>query len=581
MWCILHAGIFSSYPYTEDLYCLDGCRPAQSLQVRLPPVSTPLRLSAWSSRLQGHPDQRFSSYVLRGLEHGFRVGFNRQAVPLQSAKRNMQSALEHPEVVGRYVEEELHQGRFVGPLSTDPGIHVSRFGVIPKGRDANRWRLITDLSHPAGASVNDGINQSWCSLTYITVEEVSQRVVALGRGALMAKVDIKSAYRLVPIHPEDRPLLGVQWAGQCFIDLMLPFGLRSAPKIFTAIADALEWCIRRRGVNDVEHYLDDFIVFGPPASPVCQHSLDILSEECEALGVPLAVEKTCGPTTCLTFLGIEVDTMEAVLRLPAEKLERLRSYTAEWAQKRSCTKRDLESLVGFLQYCCKVVRPGRSFLRRMIALQSAVVSPHHHIRLGAEFRSDLRWWQVFATRWNGVSLLPSVQQPAICLVSDASGSWGCGAWCGSHWFQLQWSLALQPLGIAAKELIPVLAAIAIWGHEWARRSVLCHCDNQAVVSVMRSRYSRDPVLMGLLRCLFFFEAYYNCTLSATYIPGPLNDRADDLSRDRLPSFRLKVPQADDHATLLPFPLLRLLETPQHDWSSPSWIRLFSACVRRE
>ena len=86
---------------------------------------------------------------------------------------------------------------------------------------------------------------------------------SLGVGSLLAKVDIESPYRVIPVHQEDRQLLGVMWRDQCFCDGMLPFGLRSALKLFTAFADALEWCINQKEVGNVYHYLDDFIVVGP------------------------------------------------------------------------------------------------------------------------------------------------------------------------------------------------------------------------------------------------------------------------------------------------------------------------------
>ena len=86
------------------------------------------------------------------------------------------------------------------------------------------------------------------------MDEVAELVAALGQGTLMAKVDIESAYRLVPVHSQDRPLLGIRLNDCYFCDGMLPFGLRSAPKIFTAVADALEWCICKQGVHHVSHH---------------------------------------------------------------------------------------------------------------------------------------------------------------------------------------------------------------------------------------------------------------------------------------------------------------------------------------
>ena len=116
-----------------------------------------------------------------------------------------------------------------------PGLHINRMGVVPKGHTPGRWRLITDLSHPVGVSVNDGIQSELCSLRYTSVESAAAAAQRLGRGALLAKLDIKG---LVPVHPQDRYLLGVEWGGAFYVDGALPFGLRSAPKIFTAVADA-------------------------------------------------------------------------------------------------------------------------------------------------------------------------------------------------------------------------------------------------------------------------------------------------------------------------------------------------------
>ena len=230
--------------------------------------------------------------------------------------------------------------------------------------------------------------------------------------------------------------------------MMLPFGLRSAPKLFNAVADALEWCIRQVGVTYIFHYLDDFIVVGPPSSSRCSCDLAALKSVCASLGVPLAVNKEEGPTTCLTFLGIEIDSVAAELRLPGDKLQRLLSTVSEWGDKKVCLRKELESLIGVLNHACKVVRPGRTFLQRMIDLLSATASPSghsrptHHIWLNRGFRADLAWWKLFVQEWNGVSLLLSNNcstDEGPVVTSDTSGGWGCGAWCGSHWFQHAWT----------------------------------------------------------------------------------------------------------------------------------------------
>lgn len=93
------------------------------------------------------------------------------------------------------------------------------------------------------------------------LEQVVLHVLELGVGAKMAKFDVQS---VVPVHPEDRYLLGISWRGQVYVDAALPFGLRSASKIFMVLADAMEWIFKKNGIADIWHYLDDFTTVGPP-----------------------------------------------------------------------------------------------------------------------------------------------------------------------------------------------------------------------------------------------------------------------------------------------------------------------------
>ena len=179
-----------------------------------------------------------------------------------------------------------------------------------------------DLSDPAGFSINDRIDRELCSLKYVSVDDAVRSILDLGLGTLIAKLDIDSAYRIVPVHPADRLLLGMSWKGQVYIDTVLPFGLRSAPIIFTAVADAVQW-ILTQGVNHIMHYLEDYLVMGSPDSPEFQRSLETILHCCRRLGVPIAQHKTKGPSMQLVFLDIELNTREGILRLPEMKLQRL------------------------------------------------------------------------------------------------------------------------------------------------------------------------------------------------------------------------------------------------------------------
>ena len=94
------------------------------------------------------------------------------------------------------------------------------------------------------------------------------------------------------------PLLAIKWGNETYVDTALPFGLRSAPKIFAAVAYALAWIMSTNGVTRQLHY---FLILGPPNSNECAASLQSAVEVCRRLGVPVASHKTEGPTTRLTF----------------------------------------------------------------------------------------------------------------------------------------------------------------------------------------------------------------------------------------------------------------------------------------
>ena len=232
-------------------------------------VVSPPRLAAWERGLLAHPDREFAAYVCAGIREGFRVGFSYATARCVPARGNFSSVSEHQDVVLQYIQDERVLGRVVGPFRREdfPEVQVSPFGVIPKS-EPGKSRLILDMSSPIGESVNAGISKELSSIACITVDVVTAQVVRAGRDALMAKFDLKSAYHNVPVHPEDRWLLGMSLNGALYVTL--PFGLRSAPKIFYAVADVLTFVIQQKGVRWLEH-----VLVGPPRSPQCGQDLQV------------------------------------------------------------------------------------------------------------------------------------------------------------------------------------------------------------------------------------------------------------------------------------------------------------------
>ena len=275
-----------------------------------------------------------------------------------------------------------------------------------------------------------------------------------------------------------------------------------------------------------------------------------------------------------TFLGIQIDTVHMRLSLADDKLERVRALVLSWRGRHAATKRELQALIGHLSHAAFVVLPGRTFLRRMIDTMSLAKRPHHNVRLTTEFRSDLHWWASFLPLWNGRSILPA-SEPGHVLTTDASGRWGYGAVTEQgEYFQLKWPDSWAEVNIAVKELVPVVIAVAMWGQQWAERTVLVRCDNMAVVHALATGTARDCRLMHKLRCLHFFSAQHQIHIQAEHLAGSLNSAADALSRNNMSLFLHCTPQAAKAPSPVPEQIVNMLVLLCPDWTSAAWRAMF-------
>ena len=115
------------------------------------------------------------------------------------------------------------------------------------------------------------------------------------------------------------------------------------------------------------YLLDDFL-FIAPSECLCQQQLNIFLEFYLYLGVPIAPEKTCGPSTTLSFVGIELDIVLKEARLSQDKLDKCVTTMLEFRHRKKVTLHEFQSLIGLLNFACSVVQPGRAFLRCLIDL---------------------------------------------------------------------------------------------------------------------------------------------------------------------------------------------------------------------
>lgn len=463
------------------------------------------------------------------------------------------------EIVRLKLAKEVKLGRLLGPFSSPPlpNLRVSPLGVVPK-KAPGQFRLIHHLSYPKGDSVNDGIPAQLCSVRYTSLDEAIRLLRVCGVGALMAKADIESAFRLLPVHPKDFCLLGCWFEGGYYVDRALPMGCSVSCSAFETFSTFLEWVVKdRSGSCSTVHYLDDFLFMGPAGTDQCQRLLDVFQTICSELGVPLAKDKTEGPLAKLTFLGIELDTGAQCSRLPSEKLVTLNNLLKQALGAKKLTLKQLQVLVGHLNFACRVVAPGRAFLRRLCDAMSGLTAPYHRVRVSAEMRKDITMWSTFLWEFNGTSFWREVQRLRADLQvhSDAAGGHGFGLyfrgrWCSEHW-PANWVMSDVIRDLTFLELFPLVVAVHIWAEHFKNATICFWCDNQAVVHIINGQTSKSPRVMRLVRAFVLQCLRINTLISVRHVPGLENGVADALSRFQEERFRQLAPAACPYPDPMP------------------------------
>ena len=283
-----------------------------------------------------------AQFLFDGFTFGFHVHSNLVVEDTLCGPHNLLSAQLNPAVVEEKLNKELSAGRIAGPFASPPfpSFHVSPLGVVPK-KVPGDFRMIHHLSFPKGQSVNDNIPSEHTSVSYANIDDAIRFIKRCGVGSYLAKTDIKHAFRIIPIHPEDYHLLGMQWKGSFYYDKCMPMGCASSCRTFEAFSSAVEWIAREHlAIECILHILDDFLIV-KPTYQLCKSSLKCFLDMCDFLGIPMAPEKTLGPFTIISFAGIELDTVASEARLPPDKIETCVREVSSFMLKKKVTLREL------------------------------------------------------------------------------------------------------------------------------------------------------------------------------------------------------------------------------------------------
>jgi hypothetical protein len=550
-------------------------------------------------------DKEEMEFVMEGFTKGFstfyehkRIGRTVKNPPMSVAGRMAVAATVNEDVRKKLLlrlHEENAESSVWKKLYRSPTRAIMKKECGEPKRDESGellWRRIFNLSAKCRKknnqvrfwleSVNGGIPKWAKDVKYSCVEEVVKDLIRAEILRVLAKLDIAQAYTQMGMKREEWGLLGFEWEGETYVCVRMPFGLASACRSFEKLATAMEKIMKKVfGIKWVWHYLDDFLV-AAIGTEECKLDLDAAVATLELVGMEVNFDKvTKVPLAVEIYLGLEVDCIERVVRIPAKRMRVLKRLLEKWTGKVSCTKKQAEVLLGVLNFAAKAIRGGRAHMRRMYDTlhgqperdaeeqrmlwedwklqqdeadweeEDVKLFPEAKegsiIALGVEWHLDLQFWSRLvdeADKMNGVPFEFFAQQASDSFregfFADADPVLGWGIVFGTRWARGAWEAEEERCEVACKELIAIVKGCEALGELLRGQQWKVSCDNVEVVLSVRRGTIKNPSLMGWIRRLHLFMVQNSCYIWLESIPRASNSVAHLIAKGDLLGARRRV-----------------------------------------
>jgi hypothetical protein len=281
---------------------------------------------------------------------------------------------------------------------------------------------------------------------------------------------------------------------------------------------------------DILNYLDDLDGCELPGkSPFAFNFLGDLLKCC---GIEESMEKATPPSTKVVFIGILFDADNLTISIDEHRLSEIIDSVTVWLDKCSCSKKELQSLLGKLNYVSQCVRPGRLFVSRLLNWLREI-SDVDTVSIPEDFKLDLLWWKTFLPMYKGISMMLSDEWASVDrLLAVVACLTGCGGWMNGRFFHTSFPKFIldQNLHINLCELLTIMVALKLWGSYFSSKKILINCDNLVSVRVLNTGATRNTFLQSCLREICFIAAVKNFDVKAKHITGCENRIPDLLSR---------------------------------------------------
>ena len=527
-------------------------------------LPTPLFRDKLFTLFHIYPNKVDAEFLEKSFLSGFRLPIRGHMPTLDGNVPQPMYSGEKLKALTEIIELELSCNRLLGPFVSPPFERyvISPVHLVPR-RQPGKFRLIHNLSYMHGnVSVNSEISDADAHVAYESFDRLVEMVERWGRGCFIFKFDVKSAFKCLPLCPDDYPLMGFKVNGLYYFDKTLAFGLRCSCLYWEKFAHFLQWFfVHRTKYSDIGHYLDEFYGVNGSLQFACS-VYECLLKQCDEIGLPLSVEKNVRPTTKVLHLGVFIDTQEGLLLLPNDKLTKLSELVSNALLSEKVSGKEMQVLLGHLNFACRVFVMARPFLRRLYSFLTVYKGRwNHRHRMPAECKNDLRMWEKFLSFNIGVRKIFVGNVRELDLVSDAAASHGfCIVW-HKKWIYSAWNgNFVDEVGrnnITFLEFFPIVVAFHVWGEFFAHSKVSLSIDNIAVVHIINSRNTRDLRVSSLLRHFVLMCLKFNILVSAKHLPGARNCVADAGSRGHLTQMQSLAPYLERLPTSFPSELFSL------------------------
>ena len=523
-----------------------------------------------------YPDPDEAKYVIDGFTRGFPLGIDPEKRPQPRGPcENSDDAKANPEIVRELVEKELELGHMLGPFDEPPlpDMVFSPLHIVPKAGSENKYRLIHNLAFPYNEeSVNRSIPPEESSVQYHYIGELIEMAIRLGKDIWGCRVDFAHAFRNLAVILADLPLLGFTVDGKYYLNSSVPFGASSSCLIFERVATVLQWIVTSEtGWKWISHYLDDFPMLARTRAGLQEQIQNYLALM-KRIGMPVAEDKTLGPTQFLEYLGLLLNLLNLTLQIPDDKrvknIEKIDSLLAAFRGRTNVTCKEIQKVAGSLNFICAAIPAGKVFIADLYKLLRAPDGSKrkqgHHRRIPRSVYEDMLVFRTFLVecaqeRFRSIPFLIKDKRfnEEIQLFADAAGASDLGFGCvyGKKWAYGRWAdtnlYRHSKPNIALLELLAIVMATELWAKHLEGQAIVLRSDNTATVASINSMKSEIPAAQQLLKHMSLNCLHHQIFFKAVHIPGSRNILSDLLSRGKIAQFKEAHPTAQSHPEVLP------------------------------